>query len=408
MSVAIDVLYKAINNGDRIQIIASYGIDEYCAAQIIHQTLNTYLKQEVSIQFMSPAISEPVPNPNAAHIFIGSFAELNASIVESRTILIADQPPSGVNLIQLEVNGIHSITALKLCQNLVGRFESPSMPDLVIYDLETRGVNIENAEIVEIAAQRINPKSGEIKKYSQLVKPSQGKLPKSSIRVHGITEDMVKNSPSIKDVLPDFFEHIQDCILIGHNIIEFDNPILERNLEKYCDAKLTNVCYDTIATARRLYPRKSSSLEALAEYFNIEHGPLHRAEEDVAVTKKVFRELVKKDFQRCRIGSLTELLPFVGYALLEKTEGLSNSETLTENSAFLNAATCFVQTHYPQGEFKANFTHLKSREKKKLGDLLKSYSVAKFQIPLKIQIGKSTVLNLGIWLMTSRKKAKQN
>ena len=199
------------------------------------------------------------------------------------------------------------------------------------------------------------------------MKPPQGYLPKSSTRVHQITEDMVKDSPNIEDVLPEFSEFIQDSILIGHNIVEFDNPILKRNLKKYVGIELTNSSYDTLATARRLYPRKPSSLEVLAEHFDIEHDLLHRADEDVEVTKKVFKELVKEDFQRCRMRSLTEVLPFVGCAILEKTEGLSTNETLAETRAFLNAATRFVQTHHPQGEFTlANLMPLESREKEKV------------------------------------------
>ena len=135
LSTATDVLYRALNRGERIQITANYGIDEYCAAQIIRQTLNTYLKQEVSIQFMPSATSKPVLDTNSVHILIGPFTEPNTDIVEARTILIGNQSASGTNLIQLKTNGVQSITALKLCQHLLRRFESPSIPDLVIYAL---------------------------------------------------------------------------------------------------------------------------------------------------------------------------------------------------------------------------------------------------------------------------------
>ena len=355
LSTAADLLYNAINRNERIQIIVSGGIDEYCASQIIRETLNTYLEQNISVQFMS---NEMVLDANSLHILIGAFGELNINTVEAKTILIGTQATKQTNLVQLDTNDIQSITAFKLCQNLIERFESLSMPDLLVYDLETRGANVGTAEIVEIAAQRINSKSGEIRKYHQLVKPSQGTLPKSSIDVHGITEEMVENSPGIAEVLPSFLEFIQDCILIGHNITGFDNLILERNVEEYCGGELTDLCYDTLIVTRRLCPRKSSSLETLAERFDIEHGPLHRAEEDVEVNKKVFEELVKKDLQRCRTISLTEFLPFVGCAILDKTERLSNNDISTENRVFLNAATRFVQTHDSQRE--SNLTNLMS------------------------------------------------
>ena len=368
LPTATDILYKAINCNERIQITVSGGIDEYCAAQIIRQTLSTYLKQDISIQSMSSNINEPVLDTNSSHILIGTFEELNINAVEAKTILIGTQSAKQTNLVQLDTNDIQSITALKLCQSLIERFESLSMPDLVVYDLETRGTNVGTVEIVEIAAQRINSKGDEIRKYHQLVTPPQGTLPRSSRHVHGITEETVENSPSIAEVLPSFLEFIQDCILIGHNITEFDNLVLERNLGEYCGGvELTDLCYDTLVVTRRLYPRKSSSLETLAERFDIEHGPLHRGEEDVEVTKKVFGELVKKDFQRCRIISLTEFLPLVGCAILEKTEGLSNNDISTETRVFLNAAIRFLQTHDPQGEFNlVDLMSFKPREKEKI------------------------------------------
>ena len=43
----------------------------------------------------------------------------------------------------------------------------------------------------------------------------------------------VKDAPSIEMVLPEFCGFIQDRILIGHNVAEYDNPILERDLKDY-------------------------------------------------------------------------------------------------------------------------------------------------------------------------------
>ena len=46
---ARDILHNAVESSERIHIIASYGIDEYCAARILHQTLETYLNQTVQV-----------------------------------------------------------------------------------------------------------------------------------------------------------------------------------------------------------------------------------------------------------------------------------------------------------------------------------------------------------------------
>ena len=49
LATAQDVLYSALDLDEPIQITASHGIDEYCAAHILHQTFETYLNQRVQL-----------------------------------------------------------------------------------------------------------------------------------------------------------------------------------------------------------------------------------------------------------------------------------------------------------------------------------------------------------------------
>ena len=120
-------------------------------------------------------------------------------------------------------------------------------------------------------------------------------------------------------VLPEFLGFIQNRILIGHNVAEYDNPILARDLRRYLKRDLSAPHYDTLATARRLFPRQRCSMSALAEKFEIEHGRLHNALEDVRVNREIFKELIKIDAHKREAKSLTELLPFVGLGILAKT-----------------------------------------------------------------------------------------
>ena len=53
LGLAQDVLYSALNRQEQIQITASYGIDEYCSAYILSQTLKTYLNQNVEVQHLT-------------------------------------------------------------------------------------------------------------------------------------------------------------------------------------------------------------------------------------------------------------------------------------------------------------------------------------------------------------------
>ena len=343
---AQDVLYSALNLGEPIQITASHGIDEYCAAHIIYQTLETYLNHTAQLQLLPPEGNRPKPNENGVHLLIGNFEDIGESARDARTILIGTADVANTDVLRLGAEGIHSITALKLCQRLVNRFETPNMADMVVYDLETTGLNPKTAEIVEIAAHRLSAIGDEVERYYRLVRPPGGHIPESATRVHGIDAETVKTSPGIEMVLPEFLGFIQNRILIGHNVAEYDNPILARDLGRYLKRDLSAPHYDTLVTARRLFPRQRCSMSALAEKFEIEHGRLHSALEDVRVNREIFKELIKIDAYKREAKSLTELLPFVGLGILAKTEEVAHpEEALTETDTFLNVAKRFVQTH---------------------------------------------------------------
>ena len=358
---AQDVLYSALDLDEPIQITASHDIDAYCAAHIIHQTLETYLDQRAELQFLPPDENRLPHLDNGVHLLIGDFEELGEKGRDARTILIGTVGTADSDVIHLETGGVRSIAALKLCQRLINRFESPNMADMVVYDLETTGINPKTAEIVEIAAHRLSAIGDEVEKYYCLVKPPGGRIPRAATRIHQIDEDTVKNAPGIELVLPEFFGFIQDRILIGHNVAEYDNPILARDLSRYLKTGLSAPHYDTLATARRLFPRQRCSMAALAEKFGIEHDRLHGALEDVRVNREIFKELIKIDAYKREMKSLTELLPLVGVGILAKTEAsrpeiaptteedteVSRPEIAptTEIDVFLNAAKRFVQIH---------------------------------------------------------------
>ena len=349
LATAQDVLYSAINLKEPIQITASYGIDEYCAAHIIHQTLETYLNHTAQLQFLPPDGNRSAQNEDGVQLLIGNFEEISENGRDARTILIGTADTINTDAIHLEIEGIRSIAALKLCQRLVNRFESPNMADMVVYDLETTGINPKTAEIVEIAAHRLSAIGDEVERYYRLVKPPGGHIPRSATRIHGIDPETVKTAPGIELVLPEFFGFIQNRILIGHNVAEYDNPILGRDLIRYLKRGLSAPHYDTLATARRLFPRQRCSMHALAEKFEIEHDRLHSALEDVRVNREIFKELIKIDAYKREVKSLTELLPLVGLGILAKIEASQSEpakgDTLTETEVFLNPAKRFVQTH---------------------------------------------------------------
>ncbi len=104
--------------------------------------------------------------------------------------------------------------------------------------------------------------------------------------------------PGIEEVLPKFLDFIGDGILVGHNIIDFDNKVISRNMAKYIGRpELTNSCYDTFLIAKKLFPLENYKLDALATKFGVsmEGIKLHRAIGDISLTEQIFRRLRREE-----------------------------------------------------------------------------------------------------------------
>lgn len=70
------------------------------------------------------------------------------------------------------------------------------LPDVVIFDTETTGKYTSSAEIVHIGAIDLN---GNVL-LDQYIKPS-GPIPAEVIKIHGITDEMVKDAPTFPEVI---------------------------------------------------------------------------------------------------------------------------------------------------------------------------------------------------------------
>ncbi len=95
---------------------------------------------------------------------------------------------------------------------------------IAFIDLETTGVNISTDRIVEIAVVKVNP-DGTNQVKRKLINPLMP-IPKASSDVHGITDDMVKDAPSFKQVANEFKQFMDQCDLGGYNSNRFDIPML--------------------------------------------------------------------------------------------------------------------------------------------------------------------------------------
>ena len=167
------------------------------------------------------------------------------------------------------------------------------VPNYVVFDLETTGMFSSSDRVVEISAVKvINGKV--VDEFSTLVNPERH-IPSFVVDIHGISDDMVKDSPCFKTVLSDFLEFAGDDVLVGHNIATFDLKFIYRDVQEYWGKTIDNDYIDTLQLARRILKGMGSyTLGNLAAYYGISSIGAHRALNDCRMNQKVFECLGKE------------------------------------------------------------------------------------------------------------------
>lgn len=161
----------------------------------------------------------------------------------------------------------------------------------VCIDCETTGLDLENDQIIEVAAV-IFTLEQDLEIYDTLVDPKVT-ISENSMAIHHITQEMVQGKPLIGEVLPKILKMIGKHIIVGHGIA-FDIHMIHRDSKKngLNSTINANLSFDTLRMARLYGESPLNSLKNLGQHFNIDHSGAHRALNDVMVNIEVFRKLV--------------------------------------------------------------------------------------------------------------------
>lgn len=162
----------------------------------------------------------------------------------------------------------------------------------VVFDIETTGLDPETCEITEIGAVKIV--NGVIKeRFASFVKIS-GKIPKEVQEITHITDDMLRNAPSLENVIRDFYDWTRNCIISGYNIIGFDMKFIQKAGKKF-GLKFDNDLLDALIIARTSNLRVSNyKLGTVVNALGITLEGAHRAYNDAHATAQVLLALSKK------------------------------------------------------------------------------------------------------------------
>ena len=179
---------------------------------------------------------------------------------------------------------------------------------LAVIDLETTGVNLTIDRIVEIAIVKVQPDGNRIVKR-KLVNPLMP-IPKASSDVHGITDDMVKDAPSFKQIANEIRQFLDHCDMAGYNSNRFDLPLL---VEEFLRAGLEfDMSNRHLLDVQKLYhmmePRNLSAAYKFYCDKNLENA--HSAEVDAIATFEVLESQLQRYPQ---VGSTVEsVIKFTG------------------------------------------------------------------------------------------------
>lgn len=165
---------------------------------------------------------------------------------------------------------------------------------LVAVDLETTGLSPLVDKIIEIAAVKITPE-GVVTSYHQLINPLID-IPEFTIQFHGLTNDDLKTSPTIKKPLKDFWEFVGRHPMIAHNST-FDLGYLIKSSHDFQIEFPPLDIYDSCRYARAIYktrenPPLNFKLSTLSDFvgFKLQH---HVAIEDTYACLKIMAHAAK-------------------------------------------------------------------------------------------------------------------
>ena len=199
------------------------------------------------------------------------------------------EPPDKQDFFKV-IYGVEAYLVDDLKEIVTGDKGGTLTDDFVVFDIETTGFSPVNNRIIEIGAVKV--RGGQVtERFSTFVNP-QVPIPFEIEKLTSIRDDMVMDAPLIEEVLPQFLEFCQGCILVAHNA-GFDMSFMQENARRQ-NLPMEHAYIDTVGIARVLLPNQAKhTLDAVAKTLNISLENHHRAVDDAECTAWIFIKLVQ-------------------------------------------------------------------------------------------------------------------
>ena len=163
----------------------------------------------------------------------------------------------------------------------------------IVLDTETTGFDPRTGDrMIEVGCIEIEDLLPTGRTFHRLINPDR-LIPADAIRVHGITDDRVKDAPRFAEIVIDLCDFIGDAPIIAHNA-QFDRNFIDHEFGR-CGRPLfpEDRWIDTLKLAQARFPGMANSLDALCKRFKVSlvERTLHGALIDARLLAEVYLEL---------------------------------------------------------------------------------------------------------------------
>jgi DNA polymerase III epsilon subunit-like protein len=175
-----------------------------------------------------------------------------------------------------------------------------ALPQLAFVDIETDSVNIQTANILQIAI--IKPKYdsdhetlSHITTWSKYTKPYESYTQKDNkaYDINHIGDKELQSAMLIEDAIHFIQYHLNNTAIVGYNINNFDLPIIKRHLDLYQEKALWKFSIDLFPAC---WKNRKQKLEDAINIYNLcSNKKPHDAEADASCCIDLFNEIIERN-----------------------------------------------------------------------------------------------------------------
>jgi DNA polymerase III epsilon subunit-like protein len=175
-----------------------------------------------------------------------------------------------------------------------------TLPQLAFLDIETDGININTANILQVAIIKpiIDPEYDTLSyftSWSSYILPWAGYTQKDNkaFHINHIGDKQLQTALDIEDALMHIVYHLCHTVIVGYNVNQFDIPILKRHCDKYNEPLLHKYSIDLYPT---IWKNKKQKLEDAINAYNLPtNSNPHDATADASCCIDLLNEVIDRN-----------------------------------------------------------------------------------------------------------------